>query len=156
LGPNDPLPEEGEEEVKEEPVVPTESTPKGALDLADGEKAKEPVVAEVTGEVRTTDAGDVEKVADAYAGTLKDVEELKSEAAEAKKPKANLIEGLIADIGLVTLPGPVEVAQTFGIVLLLVAAYTGFVALVDLGAQTALGQVFEEFYTAARPEAPSL
>eukprot|EP00418_Pyrodinium_bahamense_P082855 CAMPEP_0179071022 /NCGR_PEP_ID=MMETSP0796-20121207/31319_1 /TAXON_ID=73915 /ORGANISM="Pyrodinium bahamense, Strain pbaha01" /LENGTH=257 /DNA_ID=CAMNT_0020768127 /DNA_START=41 /DNA_END=814 /DNA_ORIENTATION=- len=160
LGPDDPLPEDGEEpEAKEESVVPTA---KGELDLAESGVVAEQVVANVTSDMSTTDATDAEKdaeslepVADAYAGTMKDVEELKPEI-DSKKDGPNFIQGLITDIGLVTLPSPGEVAQTFGIVLALVAAYTSFIAVVDYGSQLALGQVFEEFYKAARPEAPSL
>lgn len=171
LGPNDPLPpEDGGEEEAQPDAVPSAPEGKGELDLAEGKAPAEPVVAAVTGDVKTEDAAETaaasdtegeeefEAVADAYAGTLKDVAELQPEVPETedKKQGGNFFQALATDIGLVTLPGPVEVAQTFGTVLLLVALYTGFVAVVDYGSQLALGQLFSEFYQAARPEAPSL
>mmetsp|Transcript_76680 Transcript_76680/g.242451 ORF Transcript_76680/g.242451 Transcript_76680/m.242451 type:complete len:257 (+) Transcript_76680:48-818(+) len=160
LGPNDPLPEEEAEE--EEAVVPGEAKPRGELDLAEAGVPKEPVVAKVTDDTGVTDASPAKvedkppPVADAYAGSMKDVEELKPEEPASKNEGPNFVEGLLLEAGLVTLPSPGEVFQTFGTVLLLVALYTGFVAVVDLGSQTALGRVFEDFYKAARPEAPSL
>jgi len=160
LGPNEPLPEDEAEAAEEEAVVPQEGKKKGDLNLAEAGAPAEPVVAPVTGDTETKDEANAEEqplpaVADAYAGSLKDVKELKPEST---KPKGgpNFVEGLLVEAGLVTLPTPGEVFQTFGTVLLLVALYTGFVAVVDLSAQKTLGQVFEDFYKAARPEAPSM
>lgn len=169
LGPDEPLPEEeGDEEEKEEAVVPGEAKKKsGELDLAEAGTPAEPVVATITDETGTTDAASKEEaseaseasppqVSDPYAGSMKDIEELQIGSPEKKKGGPNFFEGLLIEAGLVTLPTPGEVGQTFGTVLLLVALYTGFVAVVDFGAQKGLGQVFEDFYKAARPEAPSM
>eukprot|EP00913_Durusdinium_trenchii_P011840 g11122.t1 len=121
------------------------------------------VKAAVSGEVTTTDAKEAADedapVADAFAGTEKDVPELQIEESDKEKEKKtgpNLFQALFQDLQVVTLPSPGEVAQTFGIVLLLVAGYTGFIAVVDFTSQQALGQVFADFYKAARPEAPQL
>merc|ERR1712079_653521 len=75
---------------------------------------------------------------------------------ELQKEEGNFFQALVTDFGLVTLPTPGAVLQTFGIVLGLVGLYTGFVAVVDYGSQQVLGQVFSEFYKAAKPEAPAL
>ncbi|CAE7555279.1 unnamed protein product [Symbiodinium sp. CCMP2592] len=158
LGPNDPLPEEDEEDAEAEPeVVPGPAT--GTLDLAEAGAAKEAVEAKVSGNVTVTDVADEEevKVQDAFAGSEKDVPELQPETPDKPKKEGKFILFQLAeDLQVVTLPTPGEVAQTFGIVLLLVAAYTGFVAVVDFSAQEVLGQVFADFYKAARPEAPSM
>ncbi|CAE7244372.1 unnamed protein product [Symbiodinium natans] len=129
----------------------------GALDLAEADAAA--AKAQVSAYVTVTDASDEEdvKVQDAFAGSEKDVPELQPETPEKpKKEDKFILLQLAEDLQVVTLPTPGEVAQTFGIVLLLVAAYTGFVAVVDFSAQEVLGQVFSDFYKAARPEAPSL
>lgn len=163
LRPDEPLPKEDGDEGEQEPSVLPQAAPEAAatLDLVEagaGEAA--PVAANVTGEVNVTDASvpgaeeaeQMEAVVDAYAGKAEDVEELKAEPKE-KKSGPNIFQLLYSDLTLVTLPSVSEVAQTFGIVIGLCVLYTGFVALVDFGSQTVLGQVFEEFYKAARPEA---
>jgi len=129
---------------------------KGELDLAEARVPATPIDVKVTRDVKTTDAADDEKV-DAYSGTAKEVEELQPITQEKDKKKEwNFLQGLISDFRLVSLPSPGDVLQTFGIVLLLVALYTAFVAIVDYSSQQVLGQVFQDFYKAARPEAPSL
>lgn len=169
LGPNDPLPEEAPlSEPEDAPTLPqsAENTKKlGALDLAapaasDAALDEVPEATKATGTSQTApkakEVEDEEEAADAFAGKAKDVPELKPLPSTRKKKDTNIAQDLWTDLTLVTLPKPLEVAQTFGIVLLLVGAYTGFVAIVDYGAQQVLGQVFSEFYQAARPEAPSL
>jgi len=84
------------------------------------------------------------------------VPELEENPEMKKKDGPNILVALTDDLTRVTLPTTTEVIQTFGIVLLLVGLYTGFVAVVDYGAQQVLGQIFADFYKAARPEAPSL
>ncbi|CAJ1438954.1 unnamed protein product, partial [Effrenium voratum] len=69
-----------------------------------------------------------------------------SEKEKEKKKGPNIFVALFQDLQVVTLPTTGEVAQTFGIVLLLVGAYTGFIAIVDYASQQALGQVFADFY----------
>mmetsp|Transcript_1272 Transcript_1272/g.1730 ORF Transcript_1272/g.1730 Transcript_1272/m.1730 type:complete len:233 (-) Transcript_1272:58-756(-) len=159
LGPNDPLPEEDDEIVEAEPeVVPGPAT--GKLDLAEAEQPATPAKVDISGNVTTTDAKEASEdvvVQDAFAGTEKDVPELQPEVSDKEKKKGpNIFVALFQDLQVVTLPTPTEVAQTFGIVLLLVGGYTGFIAVVDFTSQQALGQVFADFYKAARPEAPQL
>ena len=162
LSPDDPLPEEDDESVEagEPEVVPGPAT--GKLDLAEAEKGAAPAKATISGNVTTTDAKEAADdedivVQDAFAGTEKDVPELQPEEADKDKKKGpNIFVALFEDLKVVTLPTPGEVAQTFGIVLLLVGGYTGFIAVVDFASQQALGQVFADFYKAARPEAPQL
>uniref|UniRef100_A0A7S3RWD5 Uncharacterized protein n=1 Tax=Strombidinopsis acuminata TaxID=141414 RepID=A0A7S3RWD5_9SPIT len=94
-----------------------------------------------------------EEPIDAFAGKSEAVEELKLESRPgSKKEKPNLLAGLVDDAGKITLPSLSEVAGTFGIVMGLVVLYTAFVAVVDFTSQQILGQVFEEFYKAARPD----
>lgn len=157
LGPSDPLPEEDDDtpEAAEPDVVPGPAT--GKLDLAEAEQPVTAAKADVSGNVTTTDAKEDEAPLDAFAGTEKDVPELQPEEADKEKKKGpNIFVALFQDLQVVTLPTPGEVAQTFGIVLLLVGGYTGFIAVVDFTSQQALGQVFADFYKAARPEAPQL
>lgn len=157
LGPNDPLPEEDDDapEAAEPDVVPGPAT--GKLDLAEAEQPVTAAKADVSGNVTTTDAKEDDAPLDAFAGTEKDVPELQPEEADKEKKKGpNIFVALFQDLQVVTLPTPGEVAQTFGIVLLLVGGYTGFIAVVDFTSQQALGQVFADFYKAARPEAPQL
>jgi len=158
LAPDAPLPEEetapAAKEVMAVPQAAGER--KGELDLAEARVPATPIDVKVTRDVKTTDAADDEKV-DAYSGTAKEVEELQPITQEKDKKKEwNFLQGLISDFRLVSLPSPGDVLQTFGIVLLLVALYTAFVAIVDYSSQQVLGQVFQDFYKAARPEAPSL
>jgi len=129
------------------------------LDLAEADPQADPVKAQVTGELGTSDtkADEEPPVQDAFAGSEKDVPELQPEQPSTPKKKGpNIFVALYQDLQVITLPSPGEVAQTFAIVILLVAAYTGFVAVVDYGSQQVLGQVFSEFYQAARPEAPAM
>eukprot|EP00435_Cladocopium_sp_Y103_P070003 s468_g34.t1 len=142
-------------QAAEPDVVPGPAT--GKLDLAEAEQQMTAAKAEVSGEVTTTDAKEDDAPLDAFAGTEKDVPELQPEEADKEKKKGpNIFVALFQDLQVVTLPTPGEVAQTFGIVLLLVGGYTGFIAVVDFTSQQALGQVFADFYKAARPEAPQL
>eukprot|EP00440_Ansanella_granifera_P071921 gb/GFBE01078049.1/.p1 GENE.gb/GFBE01078049.1/~~gb/GFBE01078049.1/.p1 ORF type:complete len:251 (+),score=72.26 gb/GFBE01078049.1/:1-753(+) len=167
LGPNDPLPEDGE---APEPSAPASAegdvAAAASLDLAEAGQPVEPVQAKVTDEVSTSDAKAEDKdeedeapVQDAFAGTAKDNPEFQASKPympKAKKESPNIFVALYQDLQVVTLPTVEQVAQTFGIVVLLVAAYTAFVAIVDYGSQQVLGQVFSEFYQAARPEAPAM
>lgn len=166
LGPNDPLPEEAPlSEPEDAPTLPqaaTNTKKLGALDLAapaasDAALDEVPEATKASSETTPKEKElEEEEPTDAFAGKEKDVPELKPLPSTRKKKDTNIAQDLWTDLTLVTLPKPLEVAQTFGIVLLLVGAYTGFVAIVDYGAQQVLGQVFSEFYQAARPEAPSL
>lgn len=158
LAPDAPLPEEETTPAaKEVMAVPQAAGEKKVeLDLVEAGVPGTLVDVKVTGDVKTTDAAADEKV-DAYSGTAKEVEELQPMTQEKdKKKEGNFLQGLITDFRLVSLPSPGDVLQTFGIVLLLVALYTAFVAIVDYSSQQVLGQVFQDFYKAARPEAPSL
>merc|ERR1712032_998017 len=169
LGPDDPLPEdeqESSEEVPEKPATPQEvGEAKTRLDLADAGSADAPVEVKLgqdSGSANTAEDKEVDKepdkvpeIADPFSIEAKDNPELQPEEVQ-KRDGPNFFQALVTDVGLVTLPTPGEVFQTFSIVLGLVAIYTGFVALVDYGSQQALGQVFSEFYTAAKPEAPSI
>mmetsp|Transcript_68228 Transcript_68228/g.127346 ORF Transcript_68228/g.127346 Transcript_68228/m.127346 type:complete len:255 (+) Transcript_68228:65-829(+) len=137
LGPNDPLPpEDGGEEpymqnVTEEEVTKSNTTETGVLDAVD-----------------------------AYAGTEKDMLELADVEGTPKgaqesgpfKDLGKLPGQLLEDLRIVTTPSMGELAQTFGIVVALVAVYTGFIAVVDLVSQLAFSQVFQEWYVAARPD----
>lgn len=154
LGPDDPLPEEGAAVPDVVPDVVPKS--KGDLEVAepadkDEEEAKKWLESQAA-------KGEAEEQTDAFAGKAEDVEELKPEEADPdeKKDDSNLLEMLTEDFGKVTLPPLGEVGGTFGIVIGLVIAYTVFVAVVDSGAQSVFGQLFEEFYKAARPEQPSM
>lgn len=160
LSDSDPLPPE-----ENEGVIGQVKT----LDVADAaDKEAEALKVNITSEIKTTDsAEELEKKEleeeekrlkeiDAFAGKADDVPELKPEEPSEEKPQKNFIEGIQEDFALITLPSTKDVINTFGIVVLLVGGYTGFVALVDYGSQQVLGQVFSEFYQAARPEAPSM
>mmetsp|Transcript_91304 Transcript_91304/g.164868 ORF Transcript_91304/g.164868 Transcript_91304/m.164868 type:complete len:281 (+) Transcript_91304:60-902(+) len=170
LGKDDPLPEEGSLPVTESdvftdaPVVPLEGLPKPELEEGIASKpeavASEPnwvdgVDLNAKKSSEDLDEDDLPPVADAFAGKDEDVPELKPlESTKPKKDSPNIFQLLVTDLGLITLPSTGQVAITFGIVILLVAGYTGFIAVVDYSAQQALGTVFSEFYKAARPEAP--
>jgi len=151
LGPNDPMPAEGMEAP--EPVLAPQAAVKGDLELASTDIDEEAMrKVKVTGEMGTTDATEAasesDEPKDAFAGKADDVEEIK--IAKQKEGK-NIFVALKDDLGLVSWPTLPEVASTFGIVIGLVILYTGFVAVVDFGAQLTLGQVFEDFYKAAKP-----
>eukprot|EP00930_Biecheleria_cincta_P102003 TRINITY_DN93666_c0_g1_i1.p1 TRINITY_DN93666_c0_g1~~TRINITY_DN93666_c0_g1_i1.p1 ORF type:complete len:250 (+),score=55.83 TRINITY_DN93666_c0_g1_i1:23-751(+) len=150
LGPNDPLPEEGAEVAEAAPEEASTGDKPTDLDLAPEAKASK--------KGDEDDEDELPVVKDAFDGEEKDVPELKP--SKPYQPKqvggSNFAAALLADFQLITVPSFGEVAQTFGVVLLLVGLYTGFVALVDFGSQQALGSVFAEFYKAARPEAAEL
>jgi len=168
LGPDEPLPEDDAdipEEAPEKPATPQEvAEAKSRLDLAEAGPADAPVEVKLGEGSESADTA-VEKAPEEDKAPVfvdpfsvesaKDVPELQPEVQQ-KKDGPNFFQALVTDFGLVTLPTPSEVLQTFGIVLGLVALYTGFVAVVDYGSQKVLGQVFEDFYTAAKPEAPAL
>jgi len=162
LGPNDPLPEDDQEldATPEKPATPQEvGEKKSTLDLAEAGADAAPVEVKLGKDSGSTEPAEEEKEPETLdpfsVESAKDVPELQPEVSQ-KRDGPNFFQALATDAGLVTLPTPGEVLQTFAIVLGLVALYTGFVAVVDFGSQKVLGQVFEEFYQAAKPEAPSL
>jgi len=152
LSDDEPLPEEEEFPGRQD----------DGLDLAEAaQTGTAPVDVNVTGSTNVTDPTaetNVTAPQDAFSGTIEGggVPELEENPEMKKKDGPNILVALTDDLTRVTLPTTTEVIQTFGIVLLLVGLYTGFVAVVDYGAQQVLGQIFADFYKAARPEAPSL
>jgi len=161
LGPNDPLPSDGDEDEEEveEPVVVPEGKAKGDLSLADADADAAPVKAAITGDVAVTDAKAKKTVddedyvqIDPFALKAEDIEELQPEKTEKKEDegKPNFFQALVSDFAIINWPSNNEVVATFGVVILLVVLYTGFVALVDFGSQVALSSVFEDFYQAMK------
>merc|ERR1712241_796088 len=123
LGPNDPLPED-DAEVSEaaDDAAPVEVKLGQDSGSADSAEDKEPEPKDLV----TLDPFAVE--------SAKDVPELQKEESARdvrQKDGGNFFQALVTDFGLVTLPTPGAVLQTFGIVLGLVGLYTGFVAVVD-------------------------
>eukprot|EP00929_Paragymnodinium_shiwhaense_P021100 TRINITY_DN13851_c0_g1_i1.p1 TRINITY_DN13851_c0_g1~~TRINITY_DN13851_c0_g1_i1.p1 ORF type:complete len:332 (+),score=59.45 TRINITY_DN13851_c0_g1_i1:132-998(+) len=179
LGPNDPLPPEGSmpsaalnlaEAQKVQPVNVnlTEAMPGNESEIAAQAAAQliekigmdalpgapKPKRLAEDGLNVITEVNESEPI-DAFAGYADDVDELKPED-DPRKKGPNIFQALLEDLQVIRFPGLGEVGRQFGIVILMVSIYTGFIALVDFTSQQALGQVFLDFYKAARQEVADL